>query len=202
MSSSDEKPSRQERRADGAIAAGVKRHPIRWFLALLLSDRPMSARDLAAATELTQSAVRRHLREMEKAGTIEVLELRARRGTGEKYYRVRSDFIVTDEERAELTLEERRRLDAYTLKVGLGEALRSLVSRPTASSQGRADNCLTRVPLRLDEEGWTELARIHYESYKSVMALRDQVEQRLRSRGEKGIRATSLILCFEVTPPG
>ncbi|HET7591267.1 MAG TPA: helix-turn-helix domain-containing protein [Solirubrobacterales bacterium] len=202
MSASADKPDPQRRPADGATAARVRRNPIRWFLAMLLSDRPMSASELARAAEMEPTAVRRHLREMEKAGAIELLELRRRRGTNEKFYRLCSDFVISDEERAKLTLEERRRIDAYTLKVALGEALRSLVSRPTASSQGRADNCLTRVPMVLDEEGWTELARLHYESYLKVMDLREQVERRLRSRGEEGIRATSLILFFEVSPPG
>lgn len=201
MPPSADKPAPRRRPADGAIASEVKRHPIRWFLAMLLSDRSMSASDLARATEMEASAVRRHLREMEKVGTIEVIELRARRGAGEKYYRLCSDFIITDQERAELSLAERRRIDAYTLKVSLGEALRSLVSRPTARSQGRADNCLARVPMVLDEEGWTELARIHYECYLKVIDLREQAEQRLRSRSDKGFRATSIILCFEVTAP-
>ena len=161
----------------------------------------MSAGELAKVVELEPSAVRRHLRAMEAAAAIEVVEVRARRGAGEKVYALRSDFILSEEERAEISLEVRRRIDGYTLKVGLGEALRSLVSSPTASSQGRADNCLTRIPMVLDEEGWSELARIHYDAYLKVMELRERVERRLRGRDEEGIRATSLILCFEVTPP-
>lgn len=189
------------RSAEGALASGAIEHPIRWFLATLLSDRPMSAGELAKVVELEPSAVRRHLRAMEAAAAIEVVEVRARRGAGEKVYALRSDFILSEKERAEISLEVRRRIDGYTLKVGLGEALRSLVSSPTASSQGRADNCLTRIPMVLDEEGWSELARIHYDAYLKVMELRERVERRLRGRDEEGIRATSLILCFEVTPP-
>lgn len=202
MSSSADKPSQPRRPSDGAVISDVKRHPIRWFIAMLLSDRPMSASELASATEMKASAVRRHLREMEQGGAIDVIELRTRRGAAEKYYKLCRDFIITDLERAELSVEERRRIDAYTLKVSLGEALRSLVSRPTTRSQGRADNCLTRVPMVLDEEGWTELARIHYESYSKVMDLREQAERRLRARSETGFRATSVILCFEVTSSG
>ena len=189
------------RSADGAFASGAIKHTIRWYFATLLSDRPMTATELGAVVEMTPNAVRRHLRAMEEAEAIEVVEVRARRGAGEKVYALRSDFILSEQERAELSLEVRRRIDGYTLKVGLGEALRSLVSSPTASTQGRADNCLTRIPMVLDEEGWTELARIHYDSYLKVMELRERVEGRLASSGEDGIRATSLILCFEVSPP-
>jgi len=176
-------------------------HPVRWYIAMLLSDRPMSAHQLALLVEMTPGAVRRHLREMEKAGAIGVADLRTRRGAAEKIYELRSDFILSEEERAELSLEQRRRIDAYILKVGFGEALRSLVSKPTASSQGRADSCVTRIPMVLDEEGWAELARIHLETYLKVMDLRDRIEQRLQQAGEEGFRATSLLLCFEVTPP-
>jgi predicted transcriptional regulator len=200
MSSSSERPL-PPHLPDGASAADTKRHPIRWLIGTLLSDRPMTASELAEQAEMKPSAVRRHLREMEKAGTIEVVEMRPRRGAGEKVYRSRSDFIVSAEERAELSLDERRRLAAYTLKVGLREALRSLVSEPKERSQGQADNVLARVPIVLDAEGWNELAQVHVHFYEKVMELRDRAEQRLRDRGEEGIRATSLILLFEVTPP-
>jgi predicted transcriptional regulator len=183
---------------NGAAASRALRFPSRWLFAIILSDRPMSAGELAEVVEMKPSAIRPHLREMEKAGAIEVVETRTRRGTMEKVYGLCSDFIISEEERAELSLEERRRIDAYTLKVGLREAVRSLVSKPTASSQGRVDNCLTRVPMVLDEEGWTELAQLHYESFLRVMELRDRVEQRMRSSGGDAFRATSLIVCFEV----
>jgi predicted transcriptional regulator len=200
MSSSPQNPI-PPRYPDGASAADTKRHPIRWFIAILLSDWPMTASELAAQVEMKPSAVRRHLREMEKAGTIEVVEMRPRRGAGEKVYGVLSDFVLSDEDRAELSLEERRRLAAYTLKVGLREALRSLVSNSKERSPGQAENVLARVPMVLDEAGWNELSQIHVEFYTRVMELRDRIEQRLRDRGEDGIRATSLVLCFEVTPP-
>ncbi|MBS1878553.1 MAG: winged helix-turn-helix transcriptional regulator, partial [Actinobacteria bacterium] len=97
----------------------------------LLSDRPMSANELAEQVEINPSAIRRHLREMRAAETIEVVEVRRRRGTAEQVYGVCADFILSEAERAEASPDTRRRLDGYVLKVALGEALRSLVSNPT-----------------------------------------------------------------------
>ncbi|MBS1878912.1 MAG: hypothetical protein JST31_05325, partial [Actinobacteria bacterium] len=52
----------------------------------------------------------------------------------------------------------------------------------------------------VDEEGWTELAQIHEECFLRVMELRDRVEARLQEDDVEPFRATSLIVCFEVSP--
>lgn len=184
----------------GAIAAGASDHPIRWFFATLLSDQPMSAVELAEIAEMKPSAVRRHLRAMRAAEVIEVVEVRQVRNSQEQVFGLCADFLVTEDERAELAPAVRRKIDGYTLRVALGEALRSM--RSSTGAEERLDHCLTRVPLELDEEGWAELAQIHLESYERVMEARERARERMQG-GNVGepIRATSLILFFEVSPP-
>jgi DNA-binding transcriptional ArsR family regulator len=162
----------------------------------------MSAGELAERAEMKPSAVRRHLREMRTAGVVEIVDLRSRRNMAEQVYRARKDFILTKEDRAGQTAEERRRFDAYTLKVVIGEALRSIVSREARRSSDEADECVTRIPMHVDEEGWAELAGAHEEFFFRVMELRDRIEKRTQGEGKVApIRATSFILFFEVSPP-
>jgi DNA-binding transcriptional ArsR family regulator len=200
ISVNDERAQRSEPIADGAIAAGALDHPIRWFLIALLGDRPMTAAELAQAAEMKPSAVRRHLREMRAAGTIEVVEVRSRRNAAEQVYRTCTDFIFTQAQRAEQSPDERRRFDAYILKVAIGEALRSLVSSEARRSRGRADECVTRVPMILDDEGWAELASAHEDFVLRTIELRGHAEERLKEKDAKSIRATSFVLFFEVSP--
>lgn len=184
------------------IAAKALKNPVRWFLHAILGDRPMSASELAELAEMSPSAVRRHLREMRTAGVVEIVDLRSRRNTAEQIYQARKDFILTKADRADQTVEERRRFDAYTLKVVIGEALRSIVSRDAKRSLEGSDECVARIPMLVDEEGWGELARAHEEFFLRVLDLRDRIEKRSQGKGEGApIRATSFILLFEVSPP-
>lgn len=198
MSPEEKDPKRP---ADGLVASGGHKHPVRLLIAGLLGDRPMSANDLAEVVEMKPSAIRRHLREMRAANVIEVVDVRRRRGTAEQVYGACSDFIVTDEEWALLSPDQRRRVNGYILKIALGEAGRSLVSSSPTGSQERPDTCLTRVPMLVDEEGWTELARMHSAFYLRVMETRGRIEERLADGASEPFRATSLIACFEVSPP-
>lgn len=199
---SNERPDSEGRSADAVIAAGALKNPVRWFLHGLLTDRPMSASELAELAEMRPSAVRRHLRAMRAAGVIEIAGLRTRRNTAEQVYRSCKDLILTKAARADQTVEERRRFDAYTLKVAIGEALRSLVSSDAARSIDRVDECVTRIPMRVDEDGWAELARAHEEFFFHVLELRDRIEKRVRDEEKAtSIRATSFILFFEASPP-
>ena len=60
-----------------------------------------------------------------------------------------------------------------------------------------------RVPLAVDEQGWSELTRIHEEAFQKVMELRERTETRLLGDDEVAIPAVSVQLCFEVIPnPG
>ena len=57
---------------------------------------PASATQLAAALDLPRQRVNYHLRELEKAGLVELVEERQRRGCVERMLRARADAVVVD----------------------------------------------------------------------------------------------------------
>jgi DNA-binding transcriptional ArsR family regulator len=67
--------------------------PIRRRLLELLRE-PSSATQLAAALDLPRQRVNYHLRELEKAGLVELVEERRRRGFTERILRASADLIV------------------------------------------------------------------------------------------------------------
>ncbi|MFG1624851.1 helix-turn-helix domain-containing protein [Kribbella sp. NPDC049227] len=69
--------------------------PIRRRLLELLRE-PSSATQLAAALELPRQRVNYHLRELEKAGLIELVEERQRRGFTERILRAKAATLVVD----------------------------------------------------------------------------------------------------------
>jgi DNA-binding transcriptional ArsR family regulator len=198
MSATDD--GQMERPAFLEGAANTAPHPVRWRLATILAERPLSAAELAAGTGMSADKVRRHLRALRAEGVLEVVEERRRRNTAEQVYRLKLDFGLAIEDYAQTDFETRRRINGAVLKVALREATRSLVTAPTRRALERVDVCVTRVPLSVDEQGWTELAEIHAEAFGKVMALRERTEARLRKSGEEPIPAASVVLCFEVSP--
>ncbi|HEY4570926.1 MAG TPA: helix-turn-helix domain-containing protein [Kribbella sp.] len=69
--------------------------PIRRRLLELLRE-PASATQLAAALELPRQRVNYHLRELEKAGLVELVEERQRRGFTERILRASAATLVVD----------------------------------------------------------------------------------------------------------
>ncbi|WP_238177136.1 helix-turn-helix domain-containing protein [Kribbella sp. VKM Ac-2566] len=67
--------------------------PIRRRLLELLRE-PSSATQLAAALDLPRQRVNYHLRELEKAGLLELVEERRRRGFTERILRASADLVV------------------------------------------------------------------------------------------------------------
>jgi DNA-binding transcriptional ArsR family regulator len=67
--------------------------PIRRQLLELLRE-PSSATQLAATLDLPRQRVNYHLRELEKAGLVELVEERRRRGFTERILRASSDLVV------------------------------------------------------------------------------------------------------------
>jgi hypothetical protein len=60
------------------------------------------------------------------------------------------------------------------------------------------DSIAVRTPLRLDEQGWNELIRIHREAFEKVAAVKGRAEQRLRESGGPMTPALSVLLFFEM----
>jgi DNA-binding transcriptional ArsR family regulator len=196
-----EERMRARRTAGRAAAAEVAKYPVRMYIAALLFDRPMTANELAAATEMSVSTVRRHLRAMRNAHAVEITETHKRRGTAEQVYGPTGPFLLDQDEYSRLTPKQRRQIGGYILKASLTEATRSLVSNPSKRSLERDDVCFARTPIQVDEEGWAELAKIHSDALQRVIELRERVEDRIGESDAETFRATSVILWFEASSP-
>jgi hypothetical protein len=62
----------------------------------------------------------------------------------------------------------------------------------------RADHHLTRVPLRVDEQGWSELAEAYMELYERVYEIQTDAAGRLgQDPDDPGISVLSALAFFE-----
>ena len=171
--------------------------PERLLIITELAEAPLSAAQLAEATGLPAARVRSYLRQMREEGLIESLREETRRGAVEHFHFVVGGLWLEDEDLAELSLDQRRSVYGYILKVLLTEATRALVTHPMDRNLERTDGPVTRIPMRTDEEGWSELAELHREFFERISAARDRIAKRLEENGEEGFRVSSAIMLFE-----
>ncbi len=75
--------------------------------------------------------------------------------------------------------------------------------RPSRSRRGRfcerPDHYVTRIPLRVDEEGWRELNAAYADLVARIFDAQDNSAQRMAaSESEAGIKTTAVAMFFEV----
>lgn len=192
-------PSEDERRKKVIARVEAMSHPLRVAMtSLLTQSTAKSAAEMSEELDEPVERIRYQLRQLVNAGVVQVGRTRKRRGVMEQFYVSREDAVVFDEEELELVPEETKRKMTITfLRVSFREALRAL---SLGTMLGRADAVLVRTPMRLDEQGWTELAQIHHEAFDRVQKLRAKSAKRSSGK-EPPISATSILLFFESRPP-
>lgn len=174
-------------------------HPLRVAIAsLLVQNAAKSAAEVAEELGEPVERIRYQLRQLTNAGLVQVGKTRKRRGVVEQFYVGNDDSMVFYPEELELVPAEKKRKLAVTfLRVSFREALSALSA---GSMYDRDETVTTRTPLRLDEQGWTELARIHRDAFDQIQKLRAEYEKRFTGEDESLICATSILLCFENPP--
>jgi DNA-binding transcriptional ArsR family regulator len=184
-------------REDRNVVGDYAEDPERLLIAAELSESALSPAQLAEATGIPLARVRRHIRQMREQGLIETVMRKSKRGTVEHFYFLVGGLLREGPELAELSPEERRKHNGSILKIVLTEASRAMVTHPTDRGLARLNDAVVRIPIFTDEAGWEELAKMHREFYDQILAARERIGERLEKEGQKGFKASSVLLFFE-----
>jgi predicted transcriptional regulator len=176
------------------MAVRTMTNPVRFNLTIALAEEPMSAAALAKKTEIPVEKVRYHLRALVKDGIVEAGEETPRRGVMERLYVAARDLIVDNEDSASLSVKQRQRIAAVILGTSLKEASAALVAGPPSS---RPDQHCVRIPLEVDERGWSELVELHGELFDRILSVKAEARKRLDAASTPPIQATSTIFFYE-----
>lgn len=191
----EERPPTEDQLAEAL--ANAMSHPVRGSVLMILQEfGPKSAREVAADVGESADTVRYHLRRLRAEGLVESVEERARRGVVERFYRsVRAPF-VDDDEYSRLAPTQKMRLAVQILKAIFADTSKALRA---GTLEGRVDH-LTRVRLRVDDQGWKELLKIHRTALDAVERVKEESEERCAAGEDGCIYVTSALLCFECPP--
>jgi hypothetical protein len=193
------KATRAER--DKSTAAAVLAHPVRVRVLEVLNERDMSpvefCREGFAPEAMNVSHVAYHFRELAEYGCLTVIEENKRRGSIEHVYRGSGRAYFSDVDWSEVAPEDRTRL-TKTVFQGLLARVESAVM--TGTFDARDDRHLSWIAMKLDEQGWREMATALAAAFSEVEQIRNDAEKRLADSDEAPIPATCGILGFPSPP--
>jgi DNA-binding transcriptional ArsR family regulator len=188
-------PAVSKRRSPESTLGAVLAHPIRCHCLAILGERTASPAEIARKLGLEVSNVGYHVNALAQAGLIEEVGQRPVRGAVEHFYRAMVLPIASDEDQETVSLGDR---------LSFARTIWSLVTAnaTTALEAGtmveRPDYHLTRVPLKVDEQGWSEMAEAYMELYERVYEIQAASAERLGTDPEDpGISVLSVLAFFE-----
>jgi DNA-binding transcriptional ArsR family regulator len=191
----DESESRSAASTEHLLVKAMS-HPSRARLLMEITDRPgHSAQELAERRGQPVRTIRHHLSELRKAGLIETVETKTRRGTLELFYRSIVPPLIETDEFAELNSAEKLRTTTEILKRSYETASLAL-SRGTFDA--RDDRGLVNVQAEVDPQGWQEIVDAHRRAYEEVERVKAESAERLASSEEDPIRVASTLMWFEL----
>lgn len=189
--------------SESRSAASMKRalvkamsHPSRARLLNEITDRPgHSAQELAGRLGQPVRTIRHQLSELRKAGLIEPVEKKTRRGVLELFYRTIVPPLIEEDQFAELSPAEKLRTTTEILKHSYEAASLALAS---GTFDARVDRGLVNVQAEVDSQGWQEIVDAHARAFEAVERVKAESAVRLRSSEEEPIRVASTLMWFEL----
>jgi hypothetical protein len=191
-------------------AAWLMAHPVRVQILVIANERPISpsiyleeVQGITLASDPDEyqnaiSAVAYHFRILARAGCLELIDGGQTRGSASEHaYRGTKRAYFSDDEWAELSIEERTEITTVAWQ---GLTARMEAARMAATVDARDDRWLAWTAAKLDEQGWAEMTEALVESSQRLEAIRGAAEARLAKSNADPISATFALLGFESPP--
>jgi DNA-binding PadR family transcriptional regulator len=181
--------------AEKALADTVG-HRVGYAIFRVLTERPASARELAALLSQPRSTVGDQLRKLIANGLVESAGEEARRGTTERFYRVApGSRWLDDEATGKLDPRQKRRTALRVVREAAADT--SLALRSDRLDR-RNDWCVGSSRITVDLRGWEELAEIHRQTLEEVERVREESADRLDGEAGESLRAISWVTLLEL----
>lgn len=186
----------RKRGVEGGVCA-LLGHPIRVRILEILNEGPKSPsqfveeglvpKEMYKSYQQALSLASYHFRELEKGGSLRIIDSIPRRGATEHVYEGVARVYFTDEEFEELPLEDRERLSRISFQ---GLIARTDCAMQAGTFDTRTDRHLTWMPFQVDERGWREMMTSLAACFGDVERIRHDAADRLAASGEEGLTVT------------
>lgn len=180
-------------------------HPIRVRAMTILNERVASPNfiaktiNLESNLEVEPGLVSYHVKALVKAGLAELVETAQVRGATEHFYRAMDRVLLYTDDWAEVPEKERREWSEHAVSLVIHDAVRAFEA---GTFDSRADRYLTRLPMKLDEQGWEAMSKAQDELLQRAFDIQAESDERRGKSGEEAISAISVMATFEAAPGG
>jgi DNA-binding transcriptional ArsR family regulator len=180
------------------IVAKAFAHPLRVEILIILNERVASPNLLAQELDQSLNLVAYHVRVLEKYDCIELVDTKQRRGATEHFYRATRRQFLSDAEWSRMPEILRPAISGAMLKSvfqDIEEAVRS------GSLDEVEDLHLSRTPMVVDNQGWSDVASLLSETLDRVLEIQAESASRIAESSEKGIPSKLEMLHFKSPDP-
>lgn len=192
------KPDLKTKSLDEQIAYVVK-HPYRVDALAILNERIASIAEVAEIMGVPANRLEHHIKDLHKAGCVEIVKSEPRRGAHEYYYAASLRPSISDDAWAKLPLEKRLEISGLVWTAITAEGLGALRALTFDSRKNRH---LSWRILTLDEEGWLELIDEKNESLERIETIQASAFRRMTKSREQGTSVIAGAFGFERAQPG
>ena len=179
--------------------AAVVAHPTRARAFLILAERTASPAEIAKEIGKDVGHVGYHVRKLQQLDLIELVDEKPVRGAVEHFYRAIERPMVTEDEFAAQSVEEREVFTRAILQHHVADIARAMDEH---TLDARTNRAVIRTPMLVDEEGFDELAELHLEMYQRTLDIQAQSAERMTTSKEEGIPTISTTMFFETPERG
>jgi DNA-binding transcriptional ArsR family regulator len=173
-------------------------HPLRAHILGTLSEKAASPSDLAREVGVDVNYVAYHVKELEKAGYLELVKTEQRRGAIEHYYRAKAMIFLDDSDWGRLPNSLQREFSVSFFQAIIDEAKQALED---GTFDARSNRHLSWLGLKVDEKGWNDLNAALDECLKQIFAIQGDCQRRLAGRQDaEGIPVSVSLISFEASP--
>jgi DNA-binding transcriptional ArsR family regulator len=184
-----------KKKSDAALGAAIS-HPLRARALTILADRVASSVEIARELRAELTQVSYHVRALREEGLIEEVGSRPVRGSVERFYRACVTPYISPDEEADLTHEQRTVFAKVIFSLMGANASMAL---DAGTLVARTDHFATRVPLRVDEQGWSDLHEAYSDLFERVYEIQTESAERLgKEPDDAGIPTISFLSFFEM----
>ena len=170
-------------------------HPLRVRILTALHRGISSPNQLAQELDEPLGNVSYHVKTLLEYDCVELVKTEPRRGAVEHFYRATERAFFSDADWAKIPASARKGIEGVILE-SIGQDATAALTEGTIDA--RTDSHISRTPLNLDEEGWTELSKLLGDTLESAMKIGEESASRLANEKADGIPTSLSLLHFEL----
>lgn len=181
---------------DPRIAKALS-HPMRARILVILDERVASPNEIAEMIGERLPNVSYHVRALLDLGCIELVDTAQRRGAIEHYYRAVVRPFFSDRDWKRIPKSGRQAISDTLLRVIWDDVSESIEA---GALDSRTDRHLSHRPMLLDEEGWSEVAKVMARTVGELEKIESQSARRLKKSKDEGVPTKVVLMQFESPP--